>query len=532
MRFYLRVKVVIQEDGSQNFITHIPPGQSDDRDYYCYHCPFFDSLKQYGVDIRNGIATYHTVDYTTTYWVDFGVEPGDTGDYTATNRGGYNSDACFSLKGWLGSSISIDELSLEDSEHDSYLVDNWDTETLIDFLKEQNLKLDDDDLGILRNEKIDGPSFLDMTEEKFKQAGLKMGPAMKLAKEAKSLKEKPKRAFSSYRSLEEVLEKYGIKIPHPIDEKSPEFKLCIDDILRKQNQPGKGVAQNLMQCRSSCEVSNTMSSLHSTILLSEYTNKSSSVNIDELRYAQEKAYAFEEYEYVYGIVTTGEKMTLAENVKLKHALEEHEARFTNLEQKDKEKTTLIAKLDDDIREIKQEQNAVNISAQSNTPIPKSPIHPITSQSSISPSIEGISKQSDYSDHSIEKNNADPGSRERPPPISQDFDSIPLDQTNKPSVKFSIVTEAEKKKWDREQFLTALENDKKLYRKVIERKRDDPLMIDPRKYYPFLTDRDRLIGEELMRRSMIERRFKTGWLDDNIKKWEDTHTQFIEIFALT
>ncbi|POG81167.1 hypothetical protein GLOIN_2v1763795 [Rhizophagus irregularis DAOM 181602=DAOM 197198] len=43
----------------------------------------------------------------------------------------------------------------------------------------------------------------------------------------------------------------------------------------------------------------------------------------------------------------------AENVKLKHALEEHEARFTNLEQRDKEKTTLIAKLDDDIKEIKQ-----------------------------------------------------------------------------------------------------------------------------------------------------------------------------------
>ena len=61
----------------------------------------------------------------------------------------------------------------------------------------------------------------------------------------------------------------------------------------------------------------------------------------------------------------------AENVKLKHALEEHEARFTNLEQRDKEKTTLIAKLDDDIREIKQEQNAVNISAQSNTKVSNS-----------------------------------------------------------------------------------------------------------------------------------------------------------------
>ena len=76
----------------------------------------------------------------------------------------------------------------------------------------------------------------------------------------------------------------------------------------------------------------------------------------------------------------------------------------------------------------------------------------------------------------------------------------------------------------------MENDKKLYRKVIERKRNDPLMIDPKKYYPFLTDRDRLIGEELMRRSMIERHFKTGWFDDIIKKWKDTHAQFIEIFA--
>ena len=38
--------------------------------------------------------------------------------------------------------------------------------------------------------------------------------------------------------------------------------ICI--IKGKQNQLGKGVAQNLMQCRSSCEVSNTffMSSLY------------------------------------------------------------------------------------------------------------------------------------------------------------------------------------------------------------------------------------------------------------------------------
>ena len=42
----------------------------------------------------------------------------------------------------------------------------------------------------------------------------------------------------------------------------------------------------------------------------------------------------------------------AENAKLRYALEEHEARFTRLKQGDKEKTNLIAKMDDDIKEIK------------------------------------------------------------------------------------------------------------------------------------------------------------------------------------
>ena len=101
-------------------------------------------------------------------------------------------------------------MSTPTAEHDSYSVENWDTETLIDFLKEQNLKLDDDDLGILRKKKITGQDFLDMTKEDFKECGLEMGPAMRLAKEAKTLKEKPKRAFSSYKSLSEVLAKYGI----------------------------------------------------------------------------------------------------------------------------------------------------------------------------------------------------------------------------------------------------------------------------------------------------------------------------------
>ena len=101
-------------------------------------------------------------------------------------------------------------MSISTAEHDSYLVENWDTETLIDFLKEQNLKLEKKHFDILREEEINGLSFLDLTREDFERYGFKGGPATLLAKEAKTLKEKPKRAFSSYRSLKEVLTKYGI----------------------------------------------------------------------------------------------------------------------------------------------------------------------------------------------------------------------------------------------------------------------------------------------------------------------------------
>src|SRR5271166_2488672 len=99
-------------------------------------------------------------------------------------------------------------MSTSTAEHDSYLVENWDTETLIDFLKEQNLKLDDKKhYDILRKEEIIGLSFLDLNEEKFRSVGFALGPATLLAKEAKTLKEKPKRSFFSYRSLKEVLTK-------------------------------------------------------------------------------------------------------------------------------------------------------------------------------------------------------------------------------------------------------------------------------------------------------------------------------------
>src|SRR6266496_3543958 len=74
------------------------------------------------------------------------------------------------------------------------LVENWDTKTLIIFLCDLDINLDEDDFKILRMQKIDGQTFPDMTERKFMKDGIKQGPAMKLEKQAKLLKEQT-RAF-------------------------------------------------------------------------------------------------------------------------------------------------------------------------------------------------------------------------------------------------------------------------------------------------------------------------------------------------
>src|SRR5881394_2086461 len=79
------------------------------------------------------------------------------------------------------------------------LIENWDTETLIIFLRDLDINLDEDNFKILRKQKIDGQTFPDLTERKFMKDGIKRRPAMKLEKQAKILKERT-RAFERAKS--------------------------------------------------------------------------------------------------------------------------------------------------------------------------------------------------------------------------------------------------------------------------------------------------------------------------------------------
>src|ERR1051325_11282917 len=90
-------------------------------------------------------------------------------------------------------------------------IKKYKTEALIEYLrKEEDLGLDDDDLEIIRKQKITGRAFLKTSKEEFERYGMLGGPATVLADFAKECKEKKLRAFSTYRSLKEVLAKYGL----------------------------------------------------------------------------------------------------------------------------------------------------------------------------------------------------------------------------------------------------------------------------------------------------------------------------------
>ncbi|RIA90614.1 hypothetical protein C1645_823147 [Glomus cerebriforme] len=141
--------------------------------------------------------------------------------------------------------------TLRSAEYDSYLVENWDTETLIIHLKEQNLKLDDDDFKILHNEKITGQTFLGLTKKELQGIGLKLDPVEVLLDEIKALKEKP------ILLVQKVLAKYSIDsngtdtIPlfslqtHKIQDSDKHLKYCIAAILVRLKNYGSLVVNSL-----------------------------------------------------------------------------------------------------------------------------------------------------------------------------------------------------------------------------------------------------------------------------------------------
>ncbi|RIB19027.1 hypothetical protein C2G38_2141827 [Gigaspora rosea] len=144
-------------------------------------------------------------------------------------------------------------------------IKKWDTDKLIKFLECQGLNLKKHHFDIIRDQEITGYTFLDFTEQKFRECGLKVGPASDLAKFVREFKEKKKRSFSSYKTqkdLKEILMKHGIdgngigtirQFPpttYPLKDDDEEVQQCIKEIKRKLGNMGTILADSneAMRC--------------------------------------------------------------------------------------------------------------------------------------------------------------------------------------------------------------------------------------------------------------------------------------------
>ncbi|CAG8516720.1 385_t:CDS:2 [Dentiscutata erythropus] len=127
------------------------------------------------------------------------------------------------------------------------VVRNYKTKELIDFLhKEKDLVLDDDDLKIIKKEKITGYAFLKTTKEELQSYGMSGGPASDLADFVKELGKCKLKAFSSYKSLREVLKKYDIdgNETYQLKDEDDELEQCIREIKCRLGNMGTILADS------------------------------------------------------------------------------------------------------------------------------------------------------------------------------------------------------------------------------------------------------------------------------------------------
>src|SRR4051794_25229927 len=75
------------------------------------------------------------------------------------------------------------------------MVKDFNTKKLINYLRRKDLKLDKDDIKILRKEKIAGRSFLKLTEEKLECYDMKEGPVTVLIEFIENLNQKLQNYF-------------------------------------------------------------------------------------------------------------------------------------------------------------------------------------------------------------------------------------------------------------------------------------------------------------------------------------------------
>ncbi|KAF0470268.1 hypothetical protein F8M41_025408 [Gigaspora margarita] len=165
----------------------------------------------------------------------------------------------------ISSPTSTSTTATEDSPTLAHVVKRWKTKELIDFLrKEEDLDLSETAIKILEKEEINGRAFLKITKEELRDYGMPGGPTLNLADFAKDLSKRKLRAYSSYKSLKDVLRKFGLdndgtesiplfkiaKVTCEIQDSDKHFAHCMAEIMVRLKNYGSLAVDNLEAMRN------------------------------------------------------------------------------------------------------------------------------------------------------------------------------------------------------------------------------------------------------------------------------------------
>ncbi|RHZ82179.1 hypothetical protein Glove_113g46 [Diversispora epigaea] len=188
------------------------------------------------------------------------------------------------------------------------VIKDYDTDELIDYLRKKDLKLIEADFEIFRR--------ADNWEE-FRSYGFQAGPAKRLAKFISDIKEQKLRSFSSYKTLEELK---NVLLFEEIDDGDKAFEKCMNEItLRLSNlETMQANANEATRCEVLGRVDYAIKGNEDLICIAKGKLRNveigylqnimqfeSAYHTNKKKRTAEQAFRNDDYDYLYGIVSTG-----------------------------------------------------------------------------------------------------------------------------------------------------------------------------------------------------------------------------------
>ncbi|PKC59353.1 hypothetical protein RhiirA1_469581 [Rhizophagus irregularis] len=224
------------------------------------------------------------------------------------------------------------------------VVKDFNTEELIDYLGRKDLKLNEDDIKILRKEKISGLAFLELTEEKFCSIGFTLDRQQYLQKFIEGLSQKLQNysLLKTLNNLKKMLHKNKVNgeditnfkqftpVFEEINDDDKAFKHCIEDIILKllNVETMTDTNEDVSSKDVTGRVDYVIKSLEDLLCITEgklrnikigyaqnLAQLESAFQTNKKKWTADQAFGNDYFDYIYGIMTMENPDLLQNDVK-------------------------------------------------------------------------------------------------------------------------------------------------------------------------------------------------------------------------